>query len=85
MDNDAVWKCQLCPHQLSAKQMILGNVAIQKEIDELSKTSVKAFEDFLYRYRITLHEKNTHILQVKYALTQLYGNAPGFSIQGMFG
>ncbi|XP_005177231.2 SET domain-containing protein SmydA-8 [Musca domestica] len=80
MDNNACWKCQLCPHQLSAKQIHLGNAAIQKEIESLDKSSVKAFEEFLYRYRVTLHEKNTHILQVKYALSQLYGNAPNFSI-----
>lgn len=53
-----------------------------KEIDSLDKTSVKAFEEFLFRYREILHEKNTHVLQVKYALTQLYGNAPGFSLLG---
>lgn len=82
MDNNAGWKCQLCPHQLSAKQIHLGNAAIQKEIESLDKSSVKAFEEFLYRYRVTLHEKNTHILQVKYALSQLYGNAPNFSIHG---
>ncbi|XP_013119232.1 SET domain-containing protein SmydA-8 [Stomoxys calcitrans] len=72
MDNSAIWKCQLCPHKLSAKQINLGNQAIQNEIDSLDKTSAKAFEEFLFRYRDTLHEKNTHILQVKYALTQLY-------------
>ena len=82
MDNLAIWRCQLCPHQLSAKQINLGNLAMLKEIDSLDKTSVKAFEEFLFRYREILHEKNTHVLQVKYALTQLYGNAPGFSLLG---
>ncbi|XP_075159694.1 SET and MYND domain containing, arthropod-specific, member 2 [Haematobia irritans] len=72
MDNNAIWKCQLCPHKLSSKQMYMGNQAIQNEIDSLDKTSAKAFEEFLFRYRDTLHEKNTHVLQVKYALTQLY-------------
>lgn len=83
MENCAVWRCQLCPHQLPAKQINLGNIAILKEIEAIDKTSVRGFEDFLYRYRDILHDKNTHVLQVKYALTQLYGNAPGFSIPGL--
>ncbi|XP_023303762.2 SET domain-containing protein SmydA-8 [Lucilia cuprina] len=83
MDNSAVWRCQLCPHQLPAKQINLGNMAMLKEIEALDKTSVKAFEDFLHRYRDILHDKNTHVLQVKYALTQLYGNAPGFTLPEM--
>lgn len=31
---------------------------------------------------ILLHEQNTFVLQVKYALTQLYGNVPGFMYNG---
>lgn len=32
---------------------------------------------------ILLHEQNTFVLQVKYALTQLYGNVSGFLWHGM--
>lgn len=32
---------------------------------------------------ILLHEQNTFVLQVKYALTQLYGNVDGFRWNGM--
>ncbi|XP_055907545.1 SET domain-containing protein SmydA-8 [Eupeodes corollae] len=78
LDNEAVWRCLLCPHEITAKQIIWGNNAMMKEIESLDKTSPKQFEEFIYRYRETLHEKNTHVLQVKYALTQLYGNVPGF-------
>lgn len=82
MNDAAEWHCQLCPHHLSAKQINLGNTAMEKEIASLNRNSPKAFEEFLFRYRDTLHERNTHVLQVKYALTQLYGNAPGFSLGG---
>lgn len=32
---------------------------------------------------ILLHEQNTFVLQIKYALTQLYGNVDGFRWQGI--
>ncbi|CAD7006252.1 unnamed protein product [Ceratitis capitata] len=83
LDNAALWKCQLCPHEIPAKQINWGNGAMVKEIESLNKKSPRVFEEFLHRYRDTLHEKNTHVLQVKYALTQLYGNAPGFQMHEM--
>ncbi|XP_067613512.1 SET domain-containing protein SmydA-8 [Eurosta solidaginis] len=83
LDNGAIWKCQLCPHEIPAKQISWGNNAMLKEIESLKKFSPRAFEEFLHRYRDTLHEKNTHMLQVKYALTQLYGSVPGFRMQEM--
>ncbi|XP_036326131.1 SET domain-containing protein SmydA-8-like [Rhagoletis pomonella] len=83
LDNGALWKCQLCPHEIPAKQVNWGNNAMVKEIESLNKTSPRALEEFIHRYRDTLHEKNTHMLQVKYALTQLYGNAPGFLMHEM--
>lgn len=55
---------------------------MQNEINSLKKTSPKQFEEFIHRYRDTLHERNTHVLQVKYALTQLYGNVNGFLMHG---
>ncbi|XP_055373089.1 SET domain-containing protein SmydA-8 [Condylostylus longicornis] len=77
-DKNAPWKCELCPHQIPAKQIAWGNTAIQKEIENLDKKSPKDFEEFIVKYQDTLHEKNTHILQIKYALTQLYGNVEKF-------
>ncbi|KAI9588022.1 SET domain-containing protein SmydA-8 [Glossina fuscipes] len=83
LDNSAVWQCQLCPHKLSAKQINLGNAALQEELNSLNKSSPRFLEEFLLRYRDTLHEKNTHVLQVKYALIQLYGNISGFYLHEM--
>lgn len=84
MDNNAEWKCQICQHAIPAKQIIWGNTAMLKEIETINKTSPRQFEEFIHRYRDTLHEKNTHVLQVKYALTQLYGNVEGFYMHGMY-
>ncbi|XP_034481961.1 SET domain-containing protein SmydA-8 [Drosophila innubila] len=81
LQNTANWKCQLCNIVKSAKEVLTQDANLQQEIEELDKTTPEALEDFLYRHRVELHETNTHILQVKYALTQLYGNAPGFAME----
>lgn len=78
LNNAADWKCQICSHIIKAKQIISGNNTISKEIEQINKSSPRGFEEFLLKYRDTLHDKNTHVLQVKYALVQLYGNVNGF-------
>lgn len=78
LNNQAVWKCNSCPHDVPARQVSWGNDTIMKEVRDLDRTSPKKFEEFIIKYQKTLHEGNTHIIQVKYALTQLYGNIPGF-------
>ncbi|XP_068150110.1 SET domain-containing protein SmydA-8 [Drosophila tropicalis] len=80
LQNSSPWKCQLCNVKKSAKEIITIDNQLQLEIESLDKSTPTALEDFIYRHRIDLHETNTHVLQVKYALTQLYGNAPGFSM-----
>ncbi|KAH8419595.1 hypothetical protein KR222_008130, partial [Zaprionus bogoriensis] len=81
LDNAAGWKCQLCSVTQTARQVLTQDAKLQQELESVEKTPV-ALEDFIYRHRIELHETNTHILQAKYALTQLYGTAPGFAMDG---
>lgn len=78
----APWKCNNCGHEILAKQIAWGNLSLQREIEILDKKSPEAFEEFLLKYKETLHDQNTHVLQIKYALTQLYGNVPGFMMHG---
>lgn len=81
LQNAANWKCQVCNIVKGAREVLTQDAQLQQEIESLDKTTPEAFEDFLYRHRIELHERNTHILQAKYALTQLYGTAPGYSME----
>lgn len=85
LDNSANWKCQLCNLKKSAREVLTQDAKLQQELETVDKTTPVALEDFIYRHRVELHETNTHILQAKYALTQLYGNAPGFSMDGKSG
>lgn len=60
--------------------MIATNVILTREIMGLEGGTPKDYEAFLGKYNGTLHDTNTHVLQVKYALTQLYGNVAGFML-----
>lgn len=78
MDNSAPWICNNCGHSITAKLINYGNRSIQEEIENLNKFSPKVLEEFIIKFENMLHPTNTHILEVKYALTQLYGNIEGF-------
>lgn len=81
-DISPMWKCNLCHHKLSNQQIMMQNLVVQNEIDTLEKKSPGALEDFLIKYEHILHAQNSHVLQIKYALIQLYGNIPGFLMSG---
>ncbi|XP_049855223.1 SET domain-containing protein SmydA-8 [Schistocerca gregaria] len=80
LDSTAVWKCESCGHSIPGRQIAWGNDAIRQEIDALHKTRPDPLEDFLDKYSGALHPKNGHVLEVKYALSQMYGNSPGYSL-----
>lgn len=83
LDPNETWKCEKCDHEIPAKQIIWGNEAVRKEILTMDKSDPRYLEEFLLKYDDVLHPSNYHILEVKYALTQLYGNADGFKLMGM--
>lgn len=84
LDQNADWKCTNCDHVVTAKQMRWGNDALKMEIRGLNKKRPQNFEDFLVKYRNTLHATNCHFLEVKYALSQMYGNMEGFRLSGKY-
>lgn len=84
LDENAVWKCQKCEHELTAKQMVWGNDVLKNEIRQIDKDRPDYFEKFLVKYEDTLHTKNYHVLEVKYALSQMYGNMHGYTLKGNY-
>jgi hypothetical protein len=81
LDDAAPWRCDSCDQQMQAKQINWGNQALQKELEMLDKKSPQQLEAFLDKYKTLLHPTNGHALQAKLALTQIYGNAPGYLLQ----
>jgi hypothetical protein len=62
--------------------MAWGNDAIRQEISALDKSEPQVFEEFLNKYKDALHPTNWHMLEVKYALSQMYGNMKKFLLSG---
>lgn len=76
--------------QMNAPNVSLINNRLQFEIENLPKQSPYDLELFLEKYchrngtntEVLLHQTNSFVLQIKYALTQLYGNVSGFLLHG---
>nr|XP_022917616.1 protein msta isoform X1 [Onthophagus taurus] len=78
LDASAPWECEQCSRSMNAKQYSYGNETLKNEILRLDKKNPKKFEEFLEKYKDILHPTNSHVLEVKYALSQMHGNMDGF-------
>lgn len=78
LDETAPWKCEKCDHSILGKQMFWGNNALKQDLGKLDKTNPQEFEDFIDKYKQTLHPNNHLVLQAKLSLVQMYGNYKGF-------
>lgn len=83
-DPNAMWTCEKCDHTIDGKQIVWGNESIRKEILNMDKSQPKYLEEFLIKYKDLLHPTNYHVLEIKYALIQLYGNIDGFNLLGTY-
>jgi hypothetical protein len=84
LESSAPWKCQVCSHVIPGRQIAWGNDAIRQEIAALDKSKPQALEGFLDKYKDALHPNNWHMLEVKYALSQMYGNMQGLLLSGKY-
>lgn len=82
MDNALDWQCDACHHRTSTKQIRYTHTTLQNEIANLNRNDPMEFEHFLVKYSDILHPLNSHVVQVKYALIQLYGKVRGFTLNG---
>lgn len=98
-DSASDWSCLKCEWQMNATNFQYIQKRLQFAIENIDRYAPYDFEAFLEKYcyypkqngtddvidsNILLHEQNTFVLQVKYALTQLYGNVSGFLYKGTF-
>lgn len=83
LDKTSDWYCPQCENIMSAEKLEAYNQMLIKEINSIDKRSPTGFEEFIEKYKTDLHSTNTHILQVKYALIQLYGNVTGYALSGV--
>ena len=83
--NEAAWKCDEnnCDFKESSQRIVTRNNEIRAELMSLDKTAPKDFEAFIEKHKTQLHPLNTHMLEVKYGLFQLYGNIPGYFLKDL--
>ncbi|XP_075230843.1 SET and MYND domain containing, arthropod-specific, member 2 isoform X2 [Lycorma delicatula] len=78
LDNSSKWQCKVCSHSIPARQIIAGNESLRQELEAARPSGINGLEYFLNKYLCDgsiLHSTNTHILQAKHALSQLYSNS----------
>lgn len=74
LNSEADWKCQNCGYVVEGHEYSWGNDVLKEEVSKLDKSNISSLEDFLERYNEILHKTNSYVLQVKYALVQMYGH-----------
>jgi len=84
LEDAAPWVCSDCGQEVPAEELQWLNQSITHEIETMNKSGPEHLEMFLEKYQGMLHPTSSHILQVKLALVQIYGNANGYLIQGIF-
>lgn len=86
LKKDAIWQCGNCGYGLPGKQIFSGNETLKEEISRLDKKKAEKLEEFMEKYGTygagVLHPRNTHAVQIKHALIQIYGNKPGYLYSG---
>ncbi|XP_041982341.1 SET domain-containing protein SmydA-8 [Aricia agestis] len=82
-DESAPWKCEKCSHIIQGRQMVWGNNALKDELNKLNKTGPTHLEEFLDKYKETLHPTNHLVVQAKMGLMQIYGNYKGYTLAEM--
>lgn len=82
LEQDANWICEECGCEIEAADMIWANQELKKEISVLK--TPEDLEFFLTKYENALHPQNSHFLEVKYGLCQIYGEAEGFELPSKY-
>uniref|UniRef100_A0A182W8A1 MYND-type domain-containing protein n=1 Tax=Anopheles minimus TaxID=112268 RepID=A0A182W8A1_9DIPT len=73
------WKCNQCPVQVTHDQVNFIMSKIGEEVDYVMgrKSSIKEFEDLIYKLENFLHPNHFHLQTLKHSLIQMYGHFPG--------
>lgn len=81
-DQNANWKCNKCPHECSASEVMEMTKALQNEI-ECNENSVEFLEQSLDECEPLLHPNHFIMINLKNALIDSYGHVRGFLLSQM--
>lgn len=82
LNSEADWKCEKCGFVVEEHEYNWGNDVLKEEVSRLDKSNLTSFETFLENYDEVLHKTNSYVLQVKYALIQMYGHQESYEYSG---
>lgn len=82
LENFSDWRCTECLHTVSASQVIPILSKARAALEALNKKSINDCERFLDGWKTILAPASVFIIEVKFTLGLLYGNVPGFMIEG---
>lgn len=80
--NTSDWHCMKCNQKLLASQVIPIINKARNSLETLNKKSVEECEKFLIEFGAVLPHSSVFMIDVKYALSLLYGNSERFLIGG---
>ncbi|XP_055598201.1 SET domain-containing protein SmydA-8-like [Uranotaenia lowii] len=78
LDQDASWKCNHCSYEISATVIVQLLDRLFTELDGIDANSIELYEQFISKYRSTLHENHYLILSAEHSLCSLYGKIDGY-------
>lgn len=84
LKNTSDWKCKECAEKISAQDVLKTVNKARLVLESINKRSVEECENYLKKFEATFPPSSVFMIDVKYALSLLYGNVSGFMIEGKF-
>ena len=81
-NSDCKWQCIECKSELDAGEVNAVLRIARASLEALNKNSIKECEAFLKKFDSILPPSSVFMVDVKYALSLLYGNVSGYMIEG---
>lgn len=85
VQQDSPWRCQQCNHNLDsgvAKQRCESMRKELKLIGSQCDAQPQLLQDFISKYSAVYHQRNSYVVEAKFAFVQLYGNVPQLQYNG---
>lgn len=82
LENFSEWICSSCNLKVSANRVIPILSKARASLEALDKKSIDACEKYLREFNGILPPTSVFLVDVKYALSLLYGNVSGFKLEG---
>jgi hypothetical protein len=83
LDRISDWSCAQCGLKIAASVALNQISETRVKLEAMNKRSVKECEEFLNDFESILPSSSVFMIDVKYALSLLYGNVEGFSYEGL--